>query len=139
MHLPQVVDLEKKSFSRPWSLEQLEECLIHEDYHMLVAEGTDGKVLGFGSMVVLQDEGFINNIAVFPSYQKQGVASEILTSFCQFGQRRLVFLTLEVRKSNEAALALYDKFGFLTVGERKDYYEAPRENALVMTRNFVSK
>lgn len=139
IHLAQVVDLERKSFSRPWSLEQLKESMMMDSYHFLVAEGADRKVLGFGGMVIVADEGYINNIAVFPSYHKKGIASQILEAYCQMAKtKKLVFLTLEVRVSNAPAIALYEKFGFLKLGERKDYYEAPVENAYILTKNFLS-
>ncbi len=139
-HLAMVADLEKQSFSRPWSLEQLEESMQIKNYHFLVAEGEEQRFLGFGGMVVVADEGYINNIAVCPCYQKQGVASEILKAFCQLGkQQNLVFLTLEVRVSNAPAIALYEKFGFVKLGERKNYYEAPVENAFILTKNFFEE
>lgn len=138
IHLSQVAELEKKSFSCPWTLEQLQESMCRSEYHFLVAEGQEKRVLGFGSMIKVHDEGFINNIAVLPQFHRQGVASKILDTFCQNGKGELVFLTLEVRKSNQPAIALYEKFSFVTMGERKKYYVAPVEDALIMTRNFLS-
>jgi ribosomal-protein-alanine N-acetyltransferase len=59
-----------------------------------------------------------------------------LDVFCRFGAANLAFLTLEVRASNVAAIALYEKYGFQQAGLRKGYYQNPREDAIIMTRNF---
>ena len=69
-------------------------------------------------------------------YRRQGVAGELLGAFLRFGQANLAFLTLEVRASNEAAIALYRKYGFQEAGRRKQYYDAPREDAIIMTLEF---
>lgn len=136
--LAQVADLEETSFSRPWSLEQLEECLQNEKYHFLVAEDENQRILGMVSMIVVVDEGYINNVAVYPSVKRQGVGSALVEAFCQKAtELELMFLTLEVRVSNVPAIALYEKFGFVSLGERRNYYEAPVENAYILTRNFL--
>ncbi|MFI3254245.1 MAG: ribosomal protein S18-alanine N-acetyltransferase [Eubacteriales bacterium] len=135
-HLQQVADLEQISFSRPWSLEQLTESLDKPEYSFLVAEDEEKNVMGFGSIIVVADEGYINNISVYPEHKRKGIASSLLRAFCNQWERKLVFLTLEVRKSNHPAIALYQKFGFVQLGERKNYYEEPVENALILTKNF---
>lgn len=133
-HISAVAELEKSAFSHPWSEQQLHDVLYMDNACFLVAEGEE--VLGYGGLTVVLDEGYINNIAVFPKYQKQGVAGEILSTYIRFAQENLAFLTLEVRPSNEAALALYEKFGFVQEGRRKDYYDEPTEDALILTRRF---
>ena len=75
-------------------------------------------------------------MAVRPEYRRQGVADRLLDVFCRFGQARLAFLTLEVRPSNTAAVALYEKHGFREAGRRKNYYENPTEDALLLTKEF---
>ena len=83
------------------------------------------------------DEGYINNVAVREEYRKQGIASALLDVFIRFGKaHQLAFLTLEVRASNAAAIALYQKHGFEQVGRRKNYYEDPKEDAILMTLTF---
>ena len=82
------------------------------------------------------DEGYIDNIAVDPNARRHGVADELLDVFCRFGAANLAFLTLEVRASNEPAIALYRKHGFEEAGRRKDYYTKPKEDAVIMTRDF---
>ena len=83
------------------------------------------------------DEGYITNVAVFPEYRRQGIAAQILQVFLQFAAaNHLAFLTLEVRPSNAAAIALYQGFGFEEVGRRKNYYDLPKEDALILTKYF---
>jgi ribosomal-protein-alanine N-acetyltransferase len=83
------------------------------------------------------DEGYITNVAVRPEERQKGVASQILQVFIDFARgNRLAFLTLEVRPSNTAAIVLYGHHGFRTAGRRKNYYEHPKEDALIMTLEF---
>ena len=83
------------------------------------------------------DEGYITNVAVDPSRRRQGVAAQLLQVFDNFARgNQLAFLTLEVRPSNTAAIALYQGFGFREVGRRRNYYDLPKEDALILTRRF---
>jgi ribosomal-protein-alanine N-acetyltransferase len=80
------------------------------------------------------DEGSLDNIAVDPAYRRQGVAQALLEALIAQGQaQRLSFITLEVREHNAPAIGLYEKNGFQVVGRRKNYYEKPREDAILMT------
>ena len=82
-------------------------------------------------------EAYITNIAVFPEYRRQGVAQKLLQKAIDGAKSRdCVFITLEVRKSNSNAIALYEKLDFKNVGERKNFYTNPTENAIIMTKNF---
>ena len=92
--------------------------------------------MGYAGLHVVLDEGYIDNIAVEEPARKHGVASALLDVFCRFGAANLAFLTLEVRASNAPAIALYKKYGFQEVGLRPNFYSAPREDALIMTREF---
>ena len=87
-------------------------------------------------VLVVLDEGYIDNVAVRPECRRQGIGDRLLEGFCRFGQAHLAFLTLEVRPSNAAAVALYEKHGFQEAGRRKDYYTDPTEDALLLTRTF---
>lgn len=137
-HLDQVADIEKLCFSDPWSRRMLSEHLENECAATLVAQGADGTVLGYAGLLAVLDEGYITNIAVRPEYRRQGIASELLEVFRRFGQgNRMAFLTLEVRASNAAARALYRKHGYAEVGCRKNYYEHPKEDAIIMTLEFA--
>lgn len=136
-HLDAVAALERICFSKPWPKSMLEDELYNPNVSLVVAEGEDGTVLGYGEIGVVLDEGCLEKIAVDPNYRRQGVAEAILSAFLRFGQAHLAFLTLEVRASNAPAIALYEKLGFQQVGRRKDYYREPKEDALLLTRDFA--
>lgn len=136
-HVPQVAALERACFSRPWSEAMLENELWNDSAVVIVAEGEDGTVLGYAGLQTVLDEGYINNVAVAEAYRRQGVADELIAAFVRFGQAKLAFLTLEVRASNAPAIALYTKHGFAEAGRRKNYYDDPKEDAILMTRNFA--
>ena len=137
-HIPQVAALERACFSRPWSEESLQGELWNDSAVIIVAEGEDGTVLGYAGLQTVLDEGYINNVAVDEKFRRQGVADELIAAFVRFGQAKLAFLTLEVRASNAPAISLYAKHGFVEVGRRKNYYEAPKEDAVLMTLYFAN-
>ena len=136
-HIPQIAALEKECFSMPWNETMLEDALFDPQASFIVAEdGEEGNILGYAGLHAVLDEGYIDNIAVAPDARRHGVASALLDVFCRFGAVNLAFLTLEVRKSNAAAIGLYEKFGFQRAGLRPGYYQHPREDAVIMTREF---
>lgn len=137
-HLNEVAALELACFSRPWSRQMLAEELDNQCAAFLVAlEPETDKVIGYAGLLVAADEGYITNVAVDPSRRRQGVAAQLLQVFDNFARgNRLAFLTLEVRASNYDAIALYGSRGFRSVGRRKNYYEHPREDAIIMTKEF---
>ncbi|MEG0779372.1 MAG: ribosomal protein S18-alanine N-acetyltransferase [Oscillospiraceae bacterium] len=135
-HLDGVAELERLCFSTPWSRNMLAEELENACAAFLVA--LDGEeVIGYAGLQVAADEGYITNVAVRPENRKQGVASKLLHVFTDFAvANHLAFLTLEVRPSNTAAIVLYGHHGFREAGRRKNYYEHPQEDALILTRFF---
>ena len=136
-HIPQIASLEKECFTDPWSENLLEDALFDPQASFIVAEdGEEGSILGYAGLHAVLDEGCIDNIAVAPDARRHGVASALLDVFCRFGAANLAFLTLEVRKSNAPAIALYEKFGFRQAGLRPGYYRHPKEDAVIMTREF---
>ena len=136
-HLDEVAALERVCFTDPWSRNLLSEALKNDLSAYLVALDDAGHVAGYAGLTVVLDEGSIDNIAVRPDCRRQGVAAQLLQVFLDFAQgNNLAFLTLEVRASNYAAIALYGSRGFRAVGRRKNYYEHPTEDALIMTRTF---
>lgn len=136
-HLDEVAALERICFSDPWSRQLLSEELDNDLSALLVALDQEGQVAGYAGLQVILDEGTVTNIAVRPDCRRQGVAGQLLQVFLDFAQgNRLAFLTLEVRASNYDAIALYGSRGFRSVGRRKNYYEHPREDAIIMTREF---
>ena len=137
-HINEVAALELACFSRPWSRQMLAEELDNQCAAFLVAvEPETEKVIGYAGLLVAADEGYITNVAVFPPYRRRGVAGKLLDVFLRFARaNHLAFLTLEVRPSNAAAIALYTRFGFRETGRRRNYYDLPREDALILTRTF---
>ena len=136
-HIPQILALEQACFSTPWTETMLTDALFDPQASFLVAEDEEGNVLGYAGLHVIVDEGYIDNIAVEPDARRHGVASALLDVYCRFGGANLAFLTLEVRSSNAPAIALYEKHGFQRVGLRPGYYQHPREDAVIMTREFA--
>lgn len=135
-HLDEIAALERACFSRPWTKEMLKEELDNACAAFLVAED-NGKVVGYAGLQVVLDEGYIANVAVDPDYRRRGIASKLMQVYIDFAQaNKLAFLTLEVRPSNMAAIILYGRLGFRSVGRRKNYYEHPKEDCIIMTRYF---
>jgi ribosomal-protein-alanine N-acetyltransferase len=137
-HLDQVAELERICFPDPWSRNMLAEELDNALSAFLVALDDGDRVVGYAGVQVVLDEGTITNVAVRPECRRQGIAGRLLQVFLDFAQaNHLAFLTLEVRASNYDAIALYGSRGFRSVGRRKNYYEHPKEDAIIMTREFA--
>ncbi len=135
-HLDAVAELERECFAHPWSRESLKETLRSGDSLFYVAE-VDGMVIGYIGMSFVLDEGYIYNVAVEKSSRKKGAGSALIQTLVNYGKKNgFAFITLEVRESNTAARSLYSSFGFIKVGERKNYYSDPVENAVLMTLYF---
>lgn len=134
-HLPQVAALEKRCFpADPWSENLFRFALDSPNSTILLAEGADGTLLGYAVLYSVLDEGNLDNLAVARSFRRQGVADALLSALAGLCRERgIVRLMLEVRASNAPALALYRKYGFAEVGRRKNYYDNPREDAILMT------
>ena len=135
-HLDALAQLEQICFSHPWSREALGEELSNPAAVFLVAVEEDA-ILGYAGMHVVCGEGYIDNIGVFPAARRKGVGRRLIESLIDWMEHHDgIFLTLEVRPSNEAAVLLYQSAGFQEVGRRKGFYQDPEEDALLMTRNF---
>lgn len=138
-HLDAVAALERICFSDPWSRQLLAAELDNDLSAFLVALDDEGAVAGYAGLQVVLDEGTVTDIAVRPDCRRRGVAGQLLEVFLNFARgNRLAFLTLEVRASNYDAIALYGSRGFRSVGRRKNYYEHPREDALLMTLDLTA-
>lgn len=131
--LDQILALEKKCFSVPWTREQLL-TQMPDKMHILIAAESEGSVLGYVGMMYVLDEGYISNIAVSPEHRRYGIADLLISELLNRAEKlSLSFVTLEVRESNTPARALYAKHGFKDVGRRKNYYDFPTEDAILMT------
>lgn len=135
-HIPQIAALERACFSHPWSEAMLQNELWNDSAVIIAAVSESGTVLGYAGLQTVLDEGYINNVAVDEAYRRQGVADELIAAFVRFGMAKLAFLTLEVRASNTPAISLYAKHGFVEAGRRKNYYDDPKEDAILMTLEF---
>lgn len=130
--LEQVSTMEAACFSMPWSKKSFEENLNRSDAVYVVARDGD-KVLGYCGAYVILNEADINQVAVDPLHRKKGVGGKMLAALLEkLRKAGTDAVTLEVRKSNEAAIALYESMGFVTEGIRKNFYEKPVEDALIM-------
>lgn len=135
-HVPQVAQLEAICFSDPWSERSVASELNNKLALWLVAE-EDGRVAGYvGSQTVI-DESDVMNVAVHPDFRRRGIAEKLMEQLV--GSLKAMgshCLTLEVRASNAPAIALYEKLGFQEVGRRKNYYRNPREDALILRKEW---
>ena len=135
-HVAQVAELEKLCFSDPWSEKSVASELENELSLWLIAE-ENGVVLGYvGSQTVL-DETDMMNVAVHPDHRRLGIAAALITELVsQLKKRGSRCLKLEVRVSNEGAIALYETLGFVKLGLRKNYYRNPKEDALNLGKEW---
>ncbi len=128
-HMKALAALEKECFSDPWPEDMIGRML---DRFTVATEGD--ALMGYIVLSTVLDEGNIDNVAVSPVFRRRGVADAlVLDTIARSREMGLAFLMLEVRAGNEPAIALYRKHGFVEVGRRKNYYEKPREDAILMT------
>lgn len=136
-HVPQIALLERECFADPWSQQSIASELHNPLSLWLVAQ--EGQtLLGYVGSQTCQDETDMMNIAVSPASRRQGVARaliEALVSALREGGSKQ--LTLEVRASNGPARQLYESLGFLQVGLRKNYYRNPKEDALILRKEWT--
>ena len=129
-----IAEIERSCFSTPWTVEQI---ISSEDTTVFFLAKDGEKVIGYGGMYTVLDEGYVTNIGVLPEYRRKGIGSKILKELINFSiEKSLSFITLEVRVSNVAAIELYKTFEFNEVGRRKNFYRNPTEDAFIMTRYF---
>ncbi len=128
-----IAEIEKQCFTKPWSEQGILDS-VNSGTVFLVAEKAF-RVAGYVSINTAVDEGYINNIAVAPKFRRQGIAERLLKRLDRVAdEKQLSFISLEVRESNAAAIALYNKCGYQNMGVRKNFYENPKENAIIMTK-----
>lgn len=136
-HIKTLAEVETVCFSSPWSAESLTEELENPMAHFLVAQ-LDEEITGYIGVQEVLGECNITSIAVLPDFRRKGIGQALLSAAEAGAKARSCgFITLEVRKSNVEAIALYEKNGFEIAGERKNFYTKPQENALIMTKIFI--
>ena len=135
-HVAQIAQLEKICFSDPWSEKSIASELENKLAFWLVA--TEGEtVAGYIGSQTVMDETDMMNVAVHPDFRRKGIAEALITVLVENLKRMGSHcLTLEVRASNAPAIALYEKLGFSEIGRRKNYYRNPREDALILRKEW---
>ena len=131
----EIARLEEASFSQPWSENALLESFSCGTRFFCAKH--NGLLAGYMGLSAVAGEGYVTNVAVFPQYKRMGVASLLLCFADSFAaEQGLEFISLEVRPSNIPAISLYSKHGYEKVGQRKNFYDNPKEDADIMTRRF---
>ena len=135
-HVTQIAQLEKICFSDPWSERSIASELDNNLAFWLVAVEGETVAGYIGSQTVMEETDMMN-VAVHPDFRRQGIAEALVNGLVEhlkaMGSR---CLTLEVRASNAPAIALYEKLGFTEIGRRKNYYRNPREDALILRKEW---
>ncbi len=136
-HIDDIVNVEKLSFKIPWSRQSITDEFLNNEAAIYYCVLAGGKAVGYGGMWQVLDEGHITNIAVHPEFRQSGLGSALMETLLLEAERRgLKALTLEVRKSNLSAQALYRKYGFSDGGMRKRYYADNNEDAIIMWKRL---
>lgn len=135
-HIAQIAEIEKICFSAPWTENSIREELTNEVAHFITAV-SDGRVLGYIGVHEICGEAYVDNVAVRPEYRRFGLGERLVSCAADGAKERgCEFISLEVRKSNIPAIALYEKQGYNIAGERKNFYTNPVENGLIMTKGL---
>lgn len=128
-----VVAIEREAFTTPWQPETFAGLIEREAVELTVMTDAAGDVVGYSVLWCILDQGELANIAITPDRRGGGLGAYLLRHVLDVAAKRGVEkVFLEVRASNDAALGLYRRFGFVEAGRRANYYEQPREDALVM-------
>ena len=135
-HVSQIAELEKMCFSDPWSENSIASELDNRLSDWLVAVESE-QVVGYVGAQTVIDGTDMMNIAVHPDHRRNGIARMLIDALCaRLRQRGSRMLMLEVRASNDPAIALYEKLGFRQVGLRKNYYRNPKEDARILRKEL---
>lgn len=127
-----LAELDRECFSVPWSEKSFFDEAANPMANYVIAK-EDNMIVGYAGFWQVADEGQITNIAVKKEYRRRKIASSMVDRLIKKAmENELSVLSLEVRKSNNAAVSLYSSRGFKIVGERKNYYVSPVENAVLM-------
>ena len=137
-HIDDVMIVEDLSFKIPWSRDAFIEEITRNKFAIYLCARIEGKVIGYAGMWKVFDEGHITNVAVHPKFRGSGVGSALVDNLINTAKKEgITKMTLEVRKSNIVAKALYGKYGFEAGGFRKGYYSDNGEDAIIMWKNEV--
>lgn len=130
-----IAALETECFSSPWSRAAILQSRNNGTAFIVFEE--NGKVLGYAGLQMVLDEGYVTNIAVTKSARERGIGKSLVGALISLAKDKgLAFISLEVRESNTPAISLYTKCGFKDFGKRKNFYQNPTEDAVIMTKEF---
>ena len=132
--IPEVVELEKISYGvHHWSEDSFYGEIKNDLANYYCAKDENGKIIGYVGFWIIFEEAHITTLSINPAYRRKKIAQILLTEAIErCYEKKVKFITLEVRVSNIAAISLYEKFGFQSVGTRKGYYQDNNEDALIM-------
>jgi ribosomal-protein-alanine N-acetyltransferase len=132
-HLPAVLRIEHKAHPKAWSLGVFTSELAQGDERYYVVLRVGGRVAGYGGLMFVADEAHVTNLAVAGALRRQGLGTRLLAHLAREASRRgCSAMTLEVRMGNVAAQGLYNNFGFVNAGIRRNYYPETNEDGLIM-------
>lgn len=136
MDLEGILEIDASSFQKPWGREMLKKELSRPGLtHIFVVRSTEVRVVGYCAAWVVVDELHINSVAVRSDWRGRGAARALIDYVLDWSRSKNVYrATLEVRRSNERARALYKRLNFKLAGIRRNYYSNPREDALILSR-----
>ena len=129
-----IAQLEEQLFPDPWPKSAFKEQITDSGWGSIVVE-SDGRIIGYGCYFIVADESHLTNIAVVEEFRRKSVAKQLLENILLIVDKaKCEFLLLEVRPSNENAIAFYEKYGFKLLYQRPNYYRKPKEDAWVMVK-----
>ncbi len=135
--IERVAELERDLFGAPWSKETIEDCLTNKLYYCYTAL-KEGQPVGYIVLMLVAGEMELLRIATDKACRRQGIADALMSKMLEVaGIQNVCAITLEVRSRNEAAIGLYNKFGFASEGIRKNYYHNPADDAVIMWKRNV--
>lgn len=135
-HANSIAKIERECFSKPWSEQSVLDAI--RSGHAFFGEFENDSLIAFAGVNVVCGEGYVDNVAVCESHRRQGIGEKLVTALIEHCvENSADFITLEVRESNLSAISLYEKCGFSRVGVRPNFYTAPQENAVIMTKELI--
>ena len=136
--IPTICYIEREVFPSPWTAENFLYELENREYNISIVGLIEKRLITYAVSYVIYDEIHISNLAVVPEFRHLTIGETMLKLTLQIGMKKNCQVAhLEVRRTNEAAISLYQKYGFQTVGVRKNYYQNEQEDALLMTKKLV--
>lgn len=133
----EVYEIECQSFSTPWSIDSFYREINENKLALYNVIELDGKIIAYGGMWIVIDESHVTNIAVLPEFRGRGMGNILVENMIEVAKENgALNMTLEVRVSNQSAIALYEKYGFEKSGVRPKYYKENNEDALIMWKKL---